>query len=309
MLATENRGFAAANNRGLEVVDADWVLFLNPDTRILAGSLEELVSRLAGAADGRARRCPTDRRERGDGSDDAPFPERRSLALSEPRRERLPFLRLVARRARARPQALRPRKLLRLDRRVVHARAQRLRSTTSGRWTSGSSSTARRRTSACGCTRPGWEVVHLPQMTILHQSSTTGRREAERADGVRAAAVHEEALLASSPTGRNCRARPRLCAPRHQAGPVTRSARRRRASARSRPLDARRAGAAAFHPSDRRAPPTSPRQRPRATRLLTYRLTAAMATPIRRPSVVVAGRGQTRAEASLLCGGRRPGGG
>ena len=46
LLATENRGFAAANNRGLEVVDADWVLFLNPDTRILSGSLEELVSLL-----------------------------------------------------------------------------------------------------------------------------------------------------------------------------------------------------------------------------------------------------------------------
>ena len=44
MVATQNRGFAAANNRGLEVVDADWVLFLNPDTEIVAGTLADLVS-------------------------------------------------------------------------------------------------------------------------------------------------------------------------------------------------------------------------------------------------------------------------
>ena len=46
VLPTENRGFASANNRGLEIVDAEWVLFLNPDTRILSGTLEELVSLL-----------------------------------------------------------------------------------------------------------------------------------------------------------------------------------------------------------------------------------------------------------------------
>ena len=37
VLTELNRGFAAANNRGLEVVDGEWVLFLNPDTRILSG--------------------------------------------------------------------------------------------------------------------------------------------------------------------------------------------------------------------------------------------------------------------------------
>jgi len=44
VVVTENRGFAAANNRGLEVADAEWTLFLNPDTEIVAGSLGELVS-------------------------------------------------------------------------------------------------------------------------------------------------------------------------------------------------------------------------------------------------------------------------
>lgn len=46
LITTENRGFAAGNNRALETVDADWILFLNPDTEILAGTLGDLVSLL-----------------------------------------------------------------------------------------------------------------------------------------------------------------------------------------------------------------------------------------------------------------------
>jgi N-acetylglucosaminyl-diphospho-decaprenol L-rhamnosyltransferase len=38
-----NRGFAYANNRALMTCDARYVLFLNPDTEILEGSFEELV--------------------------------------------------------------------------------------------------------------------------------------------------------------------------------------------------------------------------------------------------------------------------
>jgi GT2 family glycosyltransferase len=40
----ENRGFGHANNRGLEVADARFVLFLNPDTEFLAGELDALVA-------------------------------------------------------------------------------------------------------------------------------------------------------------------------------------------------------------------------------------------------------------------------
>jgi len=39
----ENRGFGHANNRGLELADARFVLFLNPDTEFVAGDLDALV--------------------------------------------------------------------------------------------------------------------------------------------------------------------------------------------------------------------------------------------------------------------------
>ncbi len=41
-----NRGFAHANNRGLMSADARYLLLLNPDTEILAGTLADLVSEL-----------------------------------------------------------------------------------------------------------------------------------------------------------------------------------------------------------------------------------------------------------------------
>ena len=41
-----NRGFGYANNRGLRTVTSGWVLFLNPDTEILEGTFEELVRAL-----------------------------------------------------------------------------------------------------------------------------------------------------------------------------------------------------------------------------------------------------------------------
>jgi GT2 family glycosyltransferase len=44
LVACENHGFAYANNRGLEHVTGEWVLFLNPDTRIVEGTLRDLVS-------------------------------------------------------------------------------------------------------------------------------------------------------------------------------------------------------------------------------------------------------------------------
>jgi GT2 family glycosyltransferase len=46
-LSCENRGFAHGNNQALRGIDADWVLFLNPDTEILEGTLAELVACVA----------------------------------------------------------------------------------------------------------------------------------------------------------------------------------------------------------------------------------------------------------------------
>jgi GT2 family glycosyltransferase len=45
-LRCENRGFGHANNRGLEVADARYVLFINPDTEVREGSLAGLVAEL-----------------------------------------------------------------------------------------------------------------------------------------------------------------------------------------------------------------------------------------------------------------------
>ena len=176
VVRTENHGFAAANNRGLEMVDADWILFLNPDTRILSGSLEELVSvmrarpeiGLAGVRqiDENGVMDPTMRR----------FPNAvRSLSVSLGG-ERLPF----------RSTWLGER-VLDLD---LYDREYRC------DWTVGSFMLVRRaalddvgpmderfflyceETDYCRRVhRAGWDVVHLPQMTILHQSSATGSDE------------------------------------------------------------------------------------------------------------------------------------
>jgi N-acetylglucosaminyl-diphospho-decaprenol L-rhamnosyltransferase len=45
-VACENRGFAYANNRALRTVESEWVLFLNPDTEILEGTLAGLLHAL-----------------------------------------------------------------------------------------------------------------------------------------------------------------------------------------------------------------------------------------------------------------------
>lgn len=47
-LECENRGFAHANNRGLETADARYVLLLNPDVEVLDGSLADLVAYMDG---------------------------------------------------------------------------------------------------------------------------------------------------------------------------------------------------------------------------------------------------------------------
>jgi GT2 family glycosyltransferase len=46
VLDSDNHGFAHANNRALMTVDARYVLFLNPDTEIVDGSLADLLARM-----------------------------------------------------------------------------------------------------------------------------------------------------------------------------------------------------------------------------------------------------------------------
>ncbi|MGH2910960.1 MAG: glycosyltransferase family 2 protein [Solirubrobacteraceae bacterium] len=46
VVASANKGFGHGNNRGLETTSARYVLFLNPDTEILAGTFGELVDLL-----------------------------------------------------------------------------------------------------------------------------------------------------------------------------------------------------------------------------------------------------------------------
>jgi N-acetylglucosaminyl-diphospho-decaprenol L-rhamnosyltransferase len=45
-LRCENRGFGHANNRGLEIADARYVLFINPDTEVREGELADLIAEL-----------------------------------------------------------------------------------------------------------------------------------------------------------------------------------------------------------------------------------------------------------------------
>jgi hypothetical protein len=171
LLVRPNRGFAHANNEGLRTVDARYVLFLNPDTELLEGSLADLVVQLdarpeiglAGvrqvAADGSVvptmRRFPTVGRAVGD-----------ALGLE---------------RWSARPASLGEREL----------RLERYASEFEGDWTIGSFMLAPRDVlEAVGgfddsfflyseevdlCLRireTGRRIVHLPSMTILHHGST-----------------------------------------------------------------------------------------------------------------------------------------
>jgi GT2 family glycosyltransferase len=169
----QNRGFAFANNRALKTCDARYVLFLNPDTEILQGSLSDLVSRmdarpgvgLAGArqVDGEGRLDLTIRR----------FPNALRALGDSLSAERLP----------RRPRWLGERELdLGVYDREVECD-----------WTSGSFMLVRREAiDSAGfmderffmyseetdfCRRikqAGWMVHHLPWMTILHYGAKSG---------------------------------------------------------------------------------------------------------------------------------------
>jgi GT2 family glycosyltransferase len=173
-----NRGFAHANNRALRTADARYVLFLNPDTEFLAGSLAELIAALgrrpevglAGVrqvgSDGAL--APSMRR----------FPSTANMLAEAFGAERLPGLRRVLGERR-------------LDT-GLYARE------TPCDWTSGSFMLARREalagdgfderfflfseeTDLCWrLKRDGWEVIHLPCVTIRHhEHGASARLEAQ----------------------------------------------------------------------------------------------------------------------------------
>jgi GT2 family glycosyltransferase len=172
-ISCENRGFAYANNRALRTVDADWVLLLNPDTEILEGSLADLIDRFGSAAtvglvgvrqlDSDGQVFPTIRR----------FPNAIRSLFEAFGSERFPF----------RASWLGERELNRevYDREV------------SCDWTSGSFMLIRWETlQSAGflderfflyceetdlCLRikqAGWEIRHLPYLTILHHANKEG---------------------------------------------------------------------------------------------------------------------------------------
>lgn len=162
-----NHGFGHANNRALEVVDARYLLFVNPDTEVLEGSLDELVARL----DSRPEVGLLGARQlRADGSL-APsirrFPSASNMLAEALGVERMPGLRRF------------------LGERQLDPRRYEREGPCD--WTSGSFMLARREAlDACGwfderfflyseetdlCWRlkkAGWEVVHTPRMTICH---------------------------------------------------------------------------------------------------------------------------------------------
>jgi GT2 family glycosyltransferase len=178
-----NRGFGAANNEALATADARYVLFLNPDTEFLAGNLEGLVT----ALDRRPRIGLTGVRQVGGGGEPAPsirrFPSTLNMFAEAFAVEKIPFLRRF------------------LGERVLAPSAYERE--TPCDWTSGSFMLARREALAATsgfderfflfseetdlCWRlkdAGWEVVHLPLVTIRHfesERSAAPRMEAQAA--------------------------------------------------------------------------------------------------------------------------------
>jgi hypothetical protein len=162
-----NRGFGHANNRGLEIADARYVLFINPDTEVLEGTLAELVAELdrqpqVGLAGARQLRrdgslAPSIRR----------FPSARNMFAEALGVERIRGARRIFG-----------------ERELDPREYERQRPCD---WTSGSFMLARaaaledagnfderfflysEETDLCWRLKQhGWEVVHLPQMTICH---------------------------------------------------------------------------------------------------------------------------------------------
>lgn len=182
-IACENHGFGHANNRGLETADARYVLFLNPDTELLSGSLGELVAALdrrpevglAGVrqVDSTGALAPSIRR----------FPSTANMLAEALGVEKVPGARRVLGERELDP--------------AVYGRE------TPCDWTSGSFMIARREalehsggfdesfflfaeeTDLCWRVKgAGWQVMHMPQLTIRHfehEGGLSARLEAQAA--------------------------------------------------------------------------------------------------------------------------------
>lgn len=173
VVSSRNHGFGYGNNRGLQTTTAPYVLFLNPDTEVMAGTFGELVSLLERRPDvGLAG-------VRQMGPDGALWPSMRRFPSA----------------ARALSEALLserwPLRAPWAGERVLDTAAYDRE--TECDWTSGSFMLVRRAALASAglfderffiyCEEPdlclrikqaGWRVVHLPQMTILHHAGKGG---------------------------------------------------------------------------------------------------------------------------------------
>jgi N-acetylglucosaminyl-diphospho-decaprenol L-rhamnosyltransferase len=176
VIRSENRGFAAANNRAARETDASFVLFLNPDTEIVQGRLGDLVEELAvrprvglvgcRQLDATGAVYPTIRR----------FPTAVRLFFEAVGSERFPF----------RASWLGEREL----------DQSRYEQETECDWTSGSFMLVRREALLGAglmderfflyCEEPdlclrirrgGWDVRHVPTMTIVHYVGNAGLNE------------------------------------------------------------------------------------------------------------------------------------
>ncbi|HEX6781232.1 MAG TPA: glycosyltransferase family 2 protein [Solirubrobacterales bacterium] len=182
-ISCANHGFGAANNVGLETADARYVLFLNPDTEFLDGTLGDLVA----AMDRRSRVGLAGVRQVGSGGELAPsmrrFPSTMNMLAEALAIERIPLLRRF------------------LGERVPVSPAYDREAGCD--WTSGSFMLARREaleqtggfderfflfseeTDLCWrLRRAGWRIEHLPLVTIRHyesERSATPRMEAQSA--------------------------------------------------------------------------------------------------------------------------------
>lgn len=166
-ISCPNHGFGHANNRALETADARYVLFLNPDTEFLSGTVSELVA----ALDRRPDVALAGVRQVGSDGSLAPsirrFPSARNMFAEALGIEKVPGARLV----------LGEREL---DRRQYDRE-------TACDWTSGSFMIARwaalegagwfderfflfsEETDLCWrLKQAGWGVMHLPCVTIRH---------------------------------------------------------------------------------------------------------------------------------------------